>query len=77
MGWPIEHLLVLRHRRVAGANLYTEFRHQEPGRQRCVADFNQWLLEVIPNVVTERFERRDVKHLGMIVEITRRACLKR
>jgi hypothetical protein len=44
MGWPIEHLLVLRHRRVAGANLYTEFRHQEPDSQRGLTNFSQWLL---------------------------------
>jgi len=44
MGWPIEHLLVLRHRRVAGLNQYMEFRRQEPDGQRGLTDFSQWLL---------------------------------
>ena len=45
MGWPLEHLLVLRHRRVAGVNQYTEFRHQQPDGQRGLTDFSQWLLQ--------------------------------
>ena len=46
MGWPLEHLLALRHRRVAGADEYTKIRHQAPGRQGCVTYFSQRLLEV-------------------------------
>ncbi len=44
MGWPLEHLLVLRQGRVAGVNQYTEFRHQKPDSQRGLTDFSQWLL---------------------------------
>ena len=72
MGWPLEHLLALRHQRVAGADQYTEFRHQEPGRQRCRTDFSQWLLEVFLYVVAERFQRRDVEHLRVVIEFTRK-----
>ena len=74
MGWPLEHLLALRHRRVAGADEYTGFRHQEPGRQGCSTDFSQWLLQVFLYVVAERFQRRDVQHLRVVIEFTRK-CL--
>ena len=70
MGWPLEHLLALRHRRVAGADEYTEIRHQAPGRQRRLTDFSQWLLQVFLYVVAERFQRRDVEHLRVVVEFT-------
>ena len=73
---PFEHLLALRHRRVAGADQYTEFRHQEPGRQRGVADFSEWLLEIFLDVVAERFQRRDVEHLRMVIEFTREGLLE-
>ena len=76
MGWPLEHLLALRHRRVAGADQYTEFRHQEPGRQRGGPDFSQWLMQVFLYVVAERFERRHVEHLRVVVEFTREGLLK-
>ena len=76
MGRPLEHLLALRHRRVAGADQYTEFRHQEPGRQRCVTDFSQRLLQVFLDVVAERFQRRDVEHLRMIIEFTRKGLFE-
>ena len=76
MGWPLEHLLALRHRRVTGADQYTEFRHQEPGRQRCATDFSQWLLEVFLYVVAERFQRRDVEHLRMVIEFTRKGLFE-
>ena len=76
MGWPLEHLLALRHRRVAGADQYTEFRHQEPGGQRCSTDFSQWLLQVFLYVVAERFQRRDGEHLRMIVEFTRQGLFE-
>ena len=70
MGWPLEHLLALRHRRVAGADQYTEFRHQEPGRQRCVTDFRQWMLQVFLYVVAEHFQRRDIQHLRVVSNLT-------
>ena len=76
MGWPLEHLLALRHRRVAGADEYTEIRHQAPGRQRRLTDFSQWLLQVFLYVVAERFERRHVEHLRVVVEFTREGLLK-
>ena len=68
MGRPLEHLLALRHRRVAGADQYTEFRHQEPGRQGGVTDFSQWLLQVFLYIVAERFQRRHVKHLRVVTQ---------
>ena len=70
MGWPLEHLLALRHRRVAGADQDTQFRHQEPGRQRRLTDFSQRLLQVFLYVVAERFERRDVEHLRIVSNLT-------
>src|ERR1700686_3125759 len=76
MGWPLEHLLALRHRRVAGADQYTEFRHQEPGRQRYGADFSKWLLQIFLDVVAKRFQRRDVEHLRMVIEFTRKGLLE-
>ena len=72
MGRPLEHLLALRHRRVAGADQYTEFRHQEPGRQRCVTDFRQWMLQGFLYVVAEHFQRRDIQHLRVVIEFTRK-----
>ena len=76
MGWPLEHLLALRHRRVAGADEYTEIRHQAPGRQRHLTDFSQWLLQVFLYVVAERFERRHVEHLRVVVEFTRKGLFE-
>ena len=76
MGRPLGYLLALRHRRVAGADQYTGFRHQEPGRQGCSTDFSQWLLQVFLYVVAERFKRRDVKHLGMVIKFTRKGLLE-
>ena len=70
MGWPLEHLLALRHRRVTGADEYTEIRHQAPGRQRCVTDFSQRLLEVFLYVVAEGIQRRDVEHLRIVSNLT-------
>ena len=70
MGWPLEHLLAPRHRRVAGADEYTEFRHQEPGRRGRVTDFSQRLLDVFLYVVAERFQRRDVEHLRIVSNLT-------
>ena len=68
MGWPLEHLLALRHRRVAGADEYTEIRHQAPGRQRRLTDFSQRLLDDFLYVVAERFQRRHVKHLRVVTQ---------
>ena len=70
MGRPLGYLLALCHRRVAGADQYTEFRHQEPGRQGCSTDFSQWLLQVFLYVVAERFQRRDVEHLRIVSNLT-------
>ena len=76
MGRPLEHLPALRHRRIAGADQHTEFRHQEPGRQGCLSYFNQRLLEVFLNVVAERFQRRDIQHVRMVVKFTRQGLLE-
>ena len=70
MGWPLEHLLALRHRRVAGADEYTEIRHQAPGRQRRLTDFSQRLLDDFLYVVAEGFQRRDVEHLRIVSNLT-------
>ena len=70
MGWPLEHLLALRHRRVVGADNYTEFRHQEPGRQGRVTDFSQRLLDDFLYVVAEGIQRRDVEHLRIVSNLT-------
>src|SRR5687768_14808289 len=71
MGWPFEHLLAIVHRCIAGADQYTKVRHQETGRQCSVANFSERLLEVFLNVVAERFQRRNVEHLRMVIELTR------
>ena len=70
MGWPLEHLLALRHRRVAGADEYTEIRHQAPGRQRRLTDFSQRLLDDFLYVVAEGIQRRDVEHLRIVSNLT-------
>src|SRR3954454_11043173 len=77
MGRPFEHLLTFRHRRVAGAHQRSELRQQEPSRQRGGPDFSQWLLQIFLYVVAEGFQRRDVEHLRVVVELTRKGLLEK
>src|SRR5688572_18593752 len=76
MGRAFEHLLAIGHRRIAGAEQYTEVRHQEAGQQRSVADFSERSLEVFLNVVAERLQRRNVEHLRMVIELSRERLLE-
>ena len=71
----LAHLLPLPHRRVAGAHGGADGREQDAlfGGQR--GDLGQRRLQVLADVVAERFERRDVDDRGLVRErsFTRRA----
>ncbi len=55
---------------VSPADRDTEFWHQQTNRQRGVANFDQRLVQVFLDVIAERFQRRDIEHLRLVVEFT-------
>ena len=65
----VKHRAAFVHQSVAGAHGGANFRHQEAALARQLQDFAERHVEIFLNVVAERFERRDVKHFGLIQQI--------
>ncbi len=74
---PLEHLLAIRHWRVTGAHQHAQFRQQQPGLQRPFSDLGERLLKIFLNVIAQRLQRRDVEHMGMVVELTGQGLLEK
>src|SRR3989454_999928 len=65
---PPDHLLSRRARGVAGADRNADLRPREPRRLGSLRNFSQGLVQILLDVVTERFERGDVHDLRAIFE---------
>ena len=63
-----DHLLSRRARGVAGADRNADLRPREPRRLGPLRNFSQGLVQILLDVVTERFERGDVHDLRAIFE---------
>ena len=63
-----QHRAPLRHQRVARANRRADVRDVVTGFAGQLHDFREWSLEVLLDVVAERFERRHVHDLGPVRE---------
>ena len=64
----LEHVAALFHQRVAGAHGSANFRHQKAALGSQRQDLAQRPVEVLLNIVAQRFERRDVHDLGAVVQ---------
>jgi len=73
---PPEHLLAIRHRRVAGPDQHPQLRHEESGLEGSLADLGQWLSEIFLDVVTESFQRGDIQDLSLVFELARQRLRK-
>ncbi len=62
----LHHPLALGRRRVAGTHRRTYSRQHEPALTRQRGNARERHVEVLVNVVAERFQRRDVEHLRRV-----------
>ena len=67
---PPDHLLARRAGGVAGADRDADLRPREPRRLGPLRNFGQGLVQILLDVVTERFERGDVHDLCAVFEAT-------
>ena len=58
------------HQRVAGAHGGANFGHQEAAFGGELQDFAERSVEIFLNVVTERFQRRNVEDFGLVAQFT-------
>src|ERR1022692_4653370 len=65
----LEHVAALFHQRVAGAHGGANFGHQKAALGGQRQDLAQRSVEVLLNVVAQRFERRDVQDFGAVVQV--------
>src|SRR5260370_41746738 len=61
MRWPLLHSAAFARQRIAGPHSRANLRHQETTLLRQLENLTQRFVEIFLDVVTEGFQRRDVK----------------
>jgi len=62
--------------RIAGAHRRANLRHHDALRISKMENIRQRLLKIFRNVIAQRFERRNVNHVGLVFEASPRGPLK-